>query len=100
MPSGWVLYLNIFWAMPFVRVYVFELFFGRCLSGPGYSGLAKARLLLRNEPSPSYPYRVCFILIWAMPFVRVYVFELLLGRCLAGPGFFGLAMLGYCCAMN
>ncbi|MFZ9450908.1 MAG: hypothetical protein ACO27N_02195, partial [Bacteroidia bacterium] len=40
MPSGWVLYLNIFWAMPFVRVYVFELFFGRCLSGSGYSGLA------------------------------------------------------------
>jgi hypothetical protein len=68
-------------AMPFVRVYVFELFFGRCLSGPGYSGLAKARLLLRNEPSPSYPYRNCFILILAMPFVRVYVFELFLGRC-------------------
>ena len=49
-------------AMPFVRVYVFELFLGRCLSGPGYSGLAKARLLLRNEPSPAYPYRGNFML--------------------------------------
>ena len=29
--------------------------------GPGYSGLAAARLLLRNEPSPTYPYRnFCF----------------------------------------
>ena len=43
-----------------------------------------ARLLLRNEPSPSYPYRICFILILAMPIVRVYVFELLLGRCFSG----------------
>ena len=25
--------------------------------GPGYSGLAKAWLLLGNEPSPAYPYR-------------------------------------------
>ena len=29
--------------------------------GPGYSGLAAARLLLRNEPSPAYPYRGFFI---------------------------------------
>ena len=35
-----------------------------------------------------------------MPFVRVYVFELLLRRCLSGPGYSGLALLGYCCAMN
>jgi len=35
-----------------------------------------------------------------MPFVRVYVFELLLGRCFSGPGYSGLALLGYCCAMN
>ena len=25
--------------------------------GPGYFGLATARLLLRNEPSPAHPYR-------------------------------------------
>ena len=28
--------------------------------GPGYFGLAYARLLLRNEPSPAYPYRVFY----------------------------------------
>jgi len=33
-----------------------SLIFGDAF-GPGYSGLAIARLLLRNEPSPSYPYR-------------------------------------------
>ena len=56
--------------------FLVELFFGRCLSGrnkkyhdeyilgdafgPGFCGLAAARLLLRNEPSPAYPYRNFF----------------------------------------
>ena len=31
-------------------------FFGDAF-GPDYSGLTAARLLLRNEPSPAYPYR-------------------------------------------
>ena len=58
----------IFWAMPLVllRQLVFVAFFlidtfswwdyflGDAF-GPGYSGLAYARLLLRNEPSPAYP---------------------------------------------
>ena len=30
--------------------------------GPGYSGLAAARLLLRKEPSPAHPYRNFFYL--------------------------------------
>ena len=29
--------------------------------GPGYFGLAYARLLLRNEPSPAYPYRIFYL---------------------------------------
>ena len=71
--------LSCFWAMFFWNYFLMklcflvELFFGRCLSGrnkkyhdeyilgdafgPGFCGLAAARLLLRNEPSPAYPYR-------------------------------------------
>jgi len=45
-------------------------------------------------------FKYCLTFIWAMPFVRVYVFELFFGRCLSGPGYSGLALLGYCCAMN
>ena len=43
--------------MPFVRVYVFELLLGRCLR-PGLLRARFARLLLRNELNPTYPYRV------------------------------------------
>jgi len=39
-----------------VNWFLIELFLGDAF-GPGYSGLAYARLLLRNEPSPAYPYR-------------------------------------------
>jgi len=56
--------------------------------GPGYSGLAAARLLLRKEPSPAYPYR-------NFVFRLKYIF----GDAF-GPGYSGLALLGYCCAMN
>ena len=42
--------------MPIVRVYVFELLFGRYLR-PGLLRARFARLLLSNEPSPAYPYR-------------------------------------------
>ena len=55
--------------------------------GPGYSGLAYARFLLRKEPSPTYPYRNLLMLNY------------ILGDAF-GPGYSGLALLGYCCAMN
>ena len=76
--------------------------------GPGYSGLAYARLLLRNEPSPTYPYRnFCFwVLIkffgefflsdtfrcwWDYFLMKLcYLVELFFGRCLR-PGLIGLA---------
>jgi len=32
--------------------------------GPGYSGLAAARLLLRNELNPAYPYRVFYYMLY------------------------------------
>ena len=39
-----------------VNWFLIELFLGDAF-GPGYSGLAYARLLLCNEPSPTYLYR-------------------------------------------
>ena len=36
---------------------MYDIYFLGDAFGPGYFGLAKALLLLRNEPSPAYPYR-------------------------------------------
>jgi hypothetical protein len=43
------------------QLFYIKILFGDAF-GPGYSGLAVARLLLRNEPSPAYPYRGNFML--------------------------------------
>ncbi|MFN5674228.1 MAG: hypothetical protein ACK46W_04060 [Bacteroidota bacterium] len=55
--------------------------------GPGYSGLAKARFLLRKEPSPAYPYRDNFML-------KFYVGDAFIVKIIRarpyGSGFYGL----------
>ena len=55
--------------------------------GPGYSGLAIARLLLRNEPNPTYPYRDNFML-------KFYVGDAFIVKIIRarpyGSGFYGL----------
>ena len=40
--------------------------------GPGYSGLAYTRLLLRNEPGPTYPYRVFYKIVKSWNWHRLF----------------------------
>ena len=54
-------YLMYDFGDPFVLAFCCLNYFGDAF-GPGYCGLAIARLLLRNEPSPAYPYRGFFYL--------------------------------------
>ena len=65
---------NMFWAVMFL--FLVGLFLGRCLR-PGLLRARYTRLLLRKEPSPSYPYRIflfCWNLIWAMHFQVWFIF--------------------------
>jgi hypothetical protein len=59
--------------------------------GSGYSGLAAARLLLRNELNPAYPYRIFYFKydlgdVFCLDFCCLFT----LGDAF-GPGYFGLA---------
>ncbi|MFN5675123.1 MAG: hypothetical protein ACK46W_08640, partial [Bacteroidota bacterium] len=70
------IFIWIIWARPY---------------GSGYSGLAKARLLLRNELNPAYPYRIFLVELFL---VRCFVISFFIWIILARPfgsGYSGLA---------
>ena len=56
MPLAQV-FFEVFGRIPSGQINVFELIFGRCLR-PGLLRARFARLLLRNELNPAYPYRI------------------------------------------
>ena len=56
MPLAQV-FFEVFGCVPSGQIIVFELIFGRCLR-PGLLRARFARLLLRNELNPAYPYRI------------------------------------------
>ena len=97
-------------------IFLVELFYRRCL-WPGLLRARFARFLLRKETSPSYPYRDFFVLgvnlvFWWFIFLFGVIFcgiiflieiffwwNYFIGDAF-GPGYSGLASLGFCFAMN